>query len=167
MHKRKKLRVEVEPTVAEAKTQEWKVHRDGKVYTAKRKKQKWAVSGKVQYRKDVGAVGRGKKIISIKRKGILKKHGYGVHKGAKERRKALREVDKIVGTPSLFKMLNAQVVFRKRMPNGAKKVFESDRNWVEKNLLSKREAREMTAKPRKAWMSMSPMARAKAMPERK
>ncbi len=164
---RPELRVEVEPTVAKAKTMEWKVHKDGKVYTARRKKMTWSVSGKVQKRKDIGRLGRGRKLIKIRRRGLLKKHGYGVHKPASERRSALRKVDKLVGTPALFKMLNAQVVFRKHMPNGVKKAFESDRDWIKKKLMSKQEALAMTRAPRKKWMAMSPEARAKAMPERK
>ncbi len=63
-------------------------------------------------------------------------------------------------------MLQAQVVLRKRTQPTARRVFVSDRNWVEKVLLSKAEALQMTAKPRKKWMAMSPRARARAMPER-
>jgi len=164
---RPKLRVEVAPTVAHAKKMEWKVHKAGKVYTAHRKKKTWKVSGKVQKRRDIGRLGRGKRVIKIKRRGLLKKHGYGVHKSVRERRSALKKVDKLVGSPALFKMLNAQVIFRKHMPDGVKRTFESDRDWIKRNLLSKKEALAMTKAPRKKWVGMSPEARAKAMPERK
>ncbi len=139
----------------------WLVHRGGKVFRARRKKMSWEV-----IRPDIGAPGRGKKVIKIKRKGILKKYGYSTKAPASVRHRALRKVDKIVGTPTLFKMINAQVIFRKRMPDGARRVFEEDREWILKNLMSEREARAMTEPARREWMSMTPEERALAMPER-
>lgn len=151
-------------TTAKAKKMEWTVTKKGKTYTAHRKKKEWVV-GK-RKRKDIGAVGVGKKVIKIKRKGALKKFGYGVHKTASERREALRKADKAYGSPAVFKMILAQTVFRKRFPNGAKEAFQSDLEWVKKNLLSETERLAMTRPARKEWMAMSPQARALAMPER-
>jgi len=109
--------------------------------------------------KDVGAVGRGKKVIKEIRRGLLKQLGYSVKKPADERRTALRKADKNFGSIRLFKMLNAQVVLRKRTQPEARRVFVADRNWVGKTLLNKAERLKMTAKPRKKWMAMSPRAR--------
>jgi len=115
---------------------------------------------------DLGAVGKGKKLFTV-RKGLLSKYGYSTKLPATKRRAALLKADRVYGTPRLFRMLNAQVILRKRTQPEARKVFESDRDWVEKNLLSKMEALGMTRPARQRWMSMSPSARAVAMPERK
>jgi hypothetical protein len=163
---RPKLKVVIKPTTARAKTMEWKIHRKGKVFTAKRKKMTWGVKGKTQHRPDVGLLGRGKKIIKISRKGALKKHGYGIHFSEEQRRRALRSAEKEFGAPSVFKMLQAQTVFRKHT-DGALPKFVADREYVKKNLMTGAEKLAMTEPARKEWMSMSPEARAKAMPERK
>lgn len=97
--------------------------------------------------KDVGKKGRGKKIIPV-HKGDLTKLGYHTSLPAGERHKALRKADKKYGTKSLFKKLNAQVIFRKRTQPKQKKIFVADRNWVAKNLLSRKERLELTRKPR-------------------
>jgi hypothetical protein len=68
------------------------------------------------------------------------------------------------GKPTVFRMLNAQVIFRKR--TGGADTFVSDRNWVEKQM-PKAERLRMTQPARREWMAMSPKARALAMPERK
>jgi hypothetical protein len=112
--------------------------------------------------KDIGAVGRGKKVIKGIKKGLLGKYGYATAKSAEERHRALRKADRAYGTVKLFKMLHAQVVMRKRIHPEARRVFEADRSWVKKNLLSKKEGLRMTARPRAKWKTMSPSARAKA-----
>ncbi len=117
--------------------------------------------------RDIGARGRGKKVIPKIRKGLLGKYGYSTKLSLRQRRTALRKADKRYGTKRLFRMLQAQVVLRKRTQPTARRVFVADRNWVERVLLSRKEALQMTAKPRKKWMGMSPQARARAMPSRR
>jgi hypothetical protein len=162
---RPKLKVEIPATTARAKTMEWEIHRKGKVFTAKRKKMTWDVKRKTQYRPDVGLAGRGKKVIKIARKDALKKHGYGIHLPEDARREALRKAEKEFGATSVFKMLQAQTVFRKHTDSALPK-FLADREYVKKNLMTEAEKLAMTRPARKEWMAMSPEARAKAMPER-
>ena len=116
--------------------------------------------------KDIGTKGRGKKVVVIKRKGALKNLGYSTGTSSSQRHRALMKAFKKYSKPTVFKMLQAQVVLRKRTQPRARKVFVADRNWVEKQM-SARQRRMMTAKPRKKWVSMSPRERALAMPERK
>lgn len=116
--------------------------------------------------KDVGAVGRGKKVVVIKRKGALKQLGYSTSASATQRHRALMKAFKKYGKPTVFKMLQAQVVLRKRTQPKARTVFVADRNWVEKQM-PKSMRLAMTRPARQKWMSMSPMQRALAMPERK
>jgi len=47
----------------------------------------------------------------------------------------------------------------------AKQVFAQDQNWIEKNLLDKKEARSLTSAPRRKWKNMSAKEREKAMPD--
>lgn len=93
--------------------------------------------------KDVGAVGRGKKIIKIKRRGALKRLGYTTKKSPSMRRSALKKAVKMYGANTVLHMLNAQIRFREKAgvagevfrPNvretGMK--FKSDRNWIVQN----------------------------------
>ena len=115
--------------------------------------------------KDVGAVGRGKKVVKIRRKGALKELGYSTGASVQSRREALRKAINKFNAPTVFRMLQAQVVLRKRTQPQARNVFVADRNWVEEQM-TRREKLGMTAKPREKWMAMSPRARALAMPER-
>lgn len=115
---------------------------------------------------DIGAPGRGKKVFKV-RKGLLKKVGYSTHLPDEERHRALRKADKLYGSVRLWRMLNAQLVYRKRIPDGVKSTFQEDRDWVMKNLISRKEARTMTAPAVRKWKAMTPAARARAMPERK
>jgi len=116
--------------------------------------------------KDIGTKGRGKKVVVIKRKGALKNLGYSTGASTTQRHRALMKAFRKYGKPTVFRMLQAQVVLRKRTQPHARKVFEADRNWVEKQM-SRRQRLEMTEKPRMKWISMTPRQRALAMPERK
>jgi len=102
------------------------------------------------YIKDAGAVGRGKKVIGKIRKGLLKRFGYATVKPAEARHAALRKADKKYGSVKLFRMLQAQVVLRKRAQPTVRKVFEADRDWVRENLLSHAERLRMTMPARRA-----------------
>jgi len=115
--------------------------------------------------KDVGAVGRGKKVVKIARKGALKKLGYSTGASEVARRRALSKAMRQFGEPTVFRMLQAQVVLRKRTQPEARRVFERDRDWVVEQM-SPTQRLKMTAPARKEWMGMSPRARALAMPER-
>ncbi len=111
--------------------------------------------------------GRGPKVIPKLKRGLLKKFGYSTKLPTKQRRIALRKADKVYGSANLLQKLQAPSVLFKRTRPDIARIFIADRNWVERVLLSKREALAMTAKPRRKWMRMSPAARARAMPSRK
>lgn len=83
---------------------------------------------------DRGAVGRGKKLFEIK-KGKLTRFGYSTHLPARQRRMALRMAENEYGATSVFRMLNAQVVLRKR--TGGARQFKSDRDWVRQDMLGR------------------------------
>lgn len=110
--------------------------------------------------RDVGLPGRGKKIFTVK-KGLLTSLGYHIHESPEKRRMALKRADKKYGSVRLWRMLNAQVLFRKRT-DGIGHTFRQDRDWVMENLINPREARTMTAPAVRAWESMSHRARIKA-----
>ena len=111
---------------------------------------------------DRGAPGRGKKVFKVK-KGLLTRLGYHVSLPARRRRAILKKADKLYGSVRLWRMLNAQHIYRKRT-DGIGKIFASDRDWVKKNLINTREARSMTRPAVQKWKSMSPTARKRAMP---
>jgi hypothetical protein len=114
--------------------------------------------------RDIGAPGRGAKRIKIGRPGALKVAGYSTKLSAEARHRALKEADRRYGTVALFRMLQAQIVFRKRVQPATARIFEADRNWAKDNLMSRQEALSMTRAPRKEWIGMSPAERAEAMP---
>jgi len=119
-----------------------KVHRKG--YRAKRGRTEYYVKPTTYWRKDVGKPGKGPELIRVK-PGRLKKYGYSTSKSWPERKKALLKADKAYGSTTLWRMLNAQVIFRKRT-DGNRKIFEHDRDWVMENLMSRSERRRMVSK---------------------
>lgn len=113
--------------------------------------------------KDVGAPGRGKKLIEIKGK----LEGYHVNLPAEERHTILRKNIRKYGVGSVWRKLNAQVNLRLRAKPSetarieAREIFRKDRDWVASSFGTK----ELTpVKAIRKWKSMSPRARAKAMP---
>jgi hypothetical protein len=81
-------------------------------------------------RKDIGKPGKGPKLIVIKGKGALRKHGYSVKKSEVARRRALASAIKEYGALSVYRKLNAQYVFRRNYdPKNAAK-FKADAEWV-------------------------------------
>lgn len=93
--------------------------------------------------KDIGAKGKGKKVVPIK-PGKLTKYGYSISKPAKVRRAALRKAAKRYGARKVWYMLHGMVVMRsgKGKPRTGRraterKKFEADRNWVKKTLKPK------------------------------
>ena len=100
-------------------------HRKGKTITYTRPRQ--TITRKRHQRKDIGAPGRGRKVIPIK-KGKL--HPYSTSQSAETRRRTLQKKAKQYGATSVYRSLQAQVIFRKRAPDHAKRVFKADRDWV-------------------------------------
>jgi hypothetical protein len=86
--------------------------------------------GYIYRRKDLGKPGKGPKLITIKEKGALTKHGYSTKKSIDARRRALAKAIREYGALSVFKKLNAQYVFRKRYDPRTASVFAADRDWV-------------------------------------
>lgn len=84
-------------------------------------------------RKDLGKPGKGPKLIVIKEKGALRKHGYSVKKGEAARHRALASAIREYGALSVYRKLNAQYVFRKNYdPENAAR-FKADMEWVKEN----------------------------------
>jgi len=86
--------------------------------------------GYVYRRRDVGKPGKGPKLIVIKEKGALRKHGYSVKKSDVARHKALTSAIKEYGALSVYRKLMAQYVFRKNYDPRTAKVFLEDAEWV-------------------------------------
>lgn len=99
-------------------------------------------------RRDVGKRGKGPKVIPIER-GKLTKYGYSTSKSASARRRALRKAIRTYGALSVFRMLNAQVVLRKRTQRKARSKFKADRDWVRENFLGGRTRSRRKRKRRK------------------
>jgi len=77
--------------------------------------------------KDRGKPGRGPKTITVK-KGKL--HPYSIRKPARVRHAILAKKVKRYGATSVYRALNAQVIFRKRIQPRQRQVFKADRDWV-------------------------------------
>lgn len=96
--------------------------------------------GKLVHRKgyrykrvDLGKPGKGSKLIKIKAKGALRKHGYGVHKSPSARHRALKKAIEEYGALSVFRKLMAQYVFRKNYDPETAKEFRADAEWVKEH----------------------------------
>ena len=96
---------------------------------------------------DRGAVGRGQKLFEVK-KGLLTRLGYHTAKSDGERHAILQRAVDRYGATRVWRMLNAQVLFRKREPDHVKEKFVDDRNYVKENLMSYQARLRMTARPR-------------------
>ena len=84
------------------------------------------------YRKDVGTVGRGRKVIPPLEEGELKKHGYGFNKPASVRRRALVKSMKEDGyRTTIGRLIALQVLFKRTSPTKSK-IAASDREWLVK-----------------------------------
>jgi len=108
------IRVRVKPTT---------YVRQGKVVIHRR--------GYTYMRKDVGRPGRGPKLIPIE-KGKLSRFGYSTKKSARARHAALNKAVKEYGALSVARMLQAQIILRKRTQPHVRRIFEEDRDWLEK-----------------------------------
>ncbi|RLJ01003.1 MAG: hypothetical protein DRP11_05155 [Candidatus Aenigmatarchaeota archaeon] len=152
----RKLRV-----VVRRKKKTWVIHRKGKRIIAHARKKTW-----IAERPDLGTPGRGKKVVTKLRKGLMtvvaQEMGYKrvsdipYDKLDDYARRLVRRY----GAKRAFNMVNIQVVFRKRMRNSAKLKFEKIRDYI-----ADKYGKELTpTKAIRKWKSMSPRARALAMP---
>jgi isopropylmalate/homocitrate/citramalate synthase len=82
-------------------------------------------------RRDIGAVGRGRRVIRIRHPGRLAAVGYNVKAPVESRRAALRRAVERYGERSTMGMLHAQAIFRKRTDSLGER-FAADRTWVAK-----------------------------------
>ena len=80
-------------------------------------------------RKDVGKPGKGPKVIPIE-KGKLSQFGYSTKKSERARHAALNKAVEKYGALSVYRMLNAQIILRKRTQPKAREIFEADRDWI-------------------------------------
>jgi len=143
---------------AKRRKETWVIHRKGKRIVCRARKKTWKVTPATFKKEDIGAPGRGKKLIKV-RKGLLTKLGYSTKKPDAERHKALAKAVKKYGAARVWRMLHAQVVFRKRLPDHAKSVFKKDRDYIKRKYKP-----DLARKARRAWVKMTPTARARAMP---
>jgi len=119
------------------------------------------ITRKAYEKEDLGALGRGKKLIPIR--GEMKINGkeYHTSQSARQRHAILRALVKRYGVAKVWRRLHAMVIMRKRIQPEARKIFEQDRNWVANTFGTK--ALTPRAAIRK-WKGMSHTARQKAMP---
>ena len=115
--------------------------------------------------RDLGAVGRGKKVIPVTGKTSLTKYGYSTNKSKAERMKALAKADKKYGSRSVYAKLRAMETMRAPVVAGTKRArtpaqleayraFKADRVAFGKKYLSSKERRAMTAPAVKKWKSL-------------
>lgn len=120
--------------------------------------------------RDLGAVGRGRKVIPVTGKTALTKYGYSTKKSAEERMEALRKADKAYGSRSVYFKLRAMETMRAPVVAGTKRertpaqleayrVFKADRVAFGKKYMSAKERRAMTAPAVKKWKALPSIIR--------
>jgi len=137
------------------------IHRNGKRIVVHRKAQIIERKGYTYERVDIGHPGKGSPTgVKIKvERGKLKKFGYSTDKSEEARHRALAKAVKAYGAGKVWRMLHAQVIFRKNTRDRAYRIFKADRDWVAKTYGGPTPTAAI-----KKWKSMSPEARARAMP---
>ena len=116
--------------------------------------------------RDVGTVGRGRKIIKIKRKGALRRLGYSIKKSASARRRILNKAVKRYGKANVWRMLNAQVRFRE-MGGVAGEVFRPEvratgkRFQADRNYITRKYGGIVPRKAIAKWKAMPPAVRSR------
>ena len=127
----RKLRI-----VVKRRKKTWVINRKGKKIIAHARKKSWVVE-----RKDVGKPGRGKKIIKIKRPGLL--NSISMEKfgkkftdlNRKQMKAVLMELKRRGYTErQMLGMMQSQVVFRKRTQKKIRRKFEIAREIVAKEV---------------------------------
>jgi len=82
--------------------------------------------------KNTGLPGKGKQSIGPLRKGELSKHGYSMSESEEKRHKALRKAIQEYGPLGVYRKLDAVTKLTARTIPNASKIYEKDRDWVEK-----------------------------------
>ena len=118
--------------------------------------------------KDVGAKGRGPKLITIKQKGTLSQYGYSIKKPSTERHRALGKAVNRYGAKVVWHKLQAMVNLREKAgvegahPRRGKEkewsTFRADRNYVFNKFKPDLTPRSAIKK----WKGMSHKARVKS-----
>lgn len=160
--RRKKLRVKVKPTRFKQSAKTYTIRRKGKKITVHRKAKLVTRKGYTAKRKDVGAPGRGKKVIKKIERGKLKKYGYSTSKSTQARHKALAKAVKAYGSDEVWHMLHAQIILRLHQKGKAaktRKIFEQDRDWI-----AQKYGGPVPTKAIQVWTSMSHRERQIRMP---
>lgn len=128
--KRKKLRV-----TARRKILKWR-HKRAKGGWAHARKKSWTYK-----KKDIGKKGRGKRVVKIKRRGLLndltfRRYGKSYTQcSTKQRQSILRTLKKRgYSERQLLGMMQAQAVYRKRRKDHVKSKFVSDRTFIAREL---------------------------------
>lgn len=118
--------------------------------------------------RDVGAPGRGKKVIRIRRTGALTKYGYRIKLSPAMRRAILDKAVKEYGKDRVWRMLNAQVRLRE-MGGVAGEVFRPETKitgqafQADRSYITKKYGGPVPRAAIKAWKAMSPALRSKKM----
>lgn len=93
----------------------------------------YRVKPTVYYRKDIGAPGRGKRVIPPLEEEELKKHGYSLNAPEEIRHKALaKSIAEDGYRKTLGRLIALQVLFKRTSPRYSK-IAARDREWLVKN----------------------------------
>lgn len=82
--------------------------------------------------KDLGAEGKGKKVVKILRVGSLRKYGYSMKSPFSSRQEALKKAVKQYGKSSTIKKLNVISLYNKRTHPKTSKRAKKDMDFVRK-----------------------------------
>ena len=170
---REKISVTVKPTDYHVKAMDIEQHRNG-IVTLHRPAQEIHRKGFKYKRKDIGAPGKGPRIIKGLKKGKMTKiavQGRFIKEGqrvsdipASRMDDFARYLAKRVGPARAFRMFQVQLLFRKRQPNGFQNKMLRARETIAKEYP---EALTPKAAIREWSKGMTPTERAKATPSRK
>ena len=167
-----KLTVRRKGFTARARKKQWVVHRKGKRIIARRKKKAWRVGPAIYKIKDIGAPGRGKKRIKL-RKGLMTK--YAIEGGFIEPGQQIKHIpdSKIddfalylarrVGPARAQKMFRAQMILRKRTDGAFYYKMKKGHDTITAKYESELAPKEAIRK----WKSMPSAVRKRKMPSRK
>jgi len=170
---RGKISVAVKPTNYRVKAMDIKQHRNG-IVTLHRPAQKVHRKGFKYKRKDIGAPGKGPRIIKVLKKGKMTKiavQGGFIKEGQRVSDIPTSRMDdfarylaKRVGPARAFRMFQVQLLFRKRQPDG----FQ-DKMLRARETIAREHPEALTPKAAiREWSKgMTPAERARAMPSRK
>jgi hypothetical protein len=121
------------------KREGYTVHRRGKIFTVKPKKNEIRVDPSCIINR--GLPGKGPKEgegIGKLRKGELIKYGYSYRLPNSIRHKSLKKAIEEYGPLSVYRKLNAVAKYTSRTSHGASTVFSKNRNWIRSNYTLKK-----------------------------